>query len=515
MNQKAQPRAMRWGSKGLKGQMQVYLLLSSLLLMMFFVCSFVLYTGSREVLEKQLSRQATALAGALEIHFTTAGGDQDWSACLSVAQQAVVAAAFEEQYLLFTPENQALLCQEEQILTSSGDELGFSAGLTQALDKDTHGIIRFTQNNTKLLGCLTTVKDSGWQVLAFAPQRSVWLAAMRQGLPIWGMLLLLLVVLPLLWRHACRKWLWPLQQIKEQAVAAAAGDFSVAVETNLQGELGQFAEAIGRITQVLQQMMPQLAQNAALQSTTITTLQNKRKDFSNAVSQQKTLYDSLTHCAEALAVNFVDTGRENASVASGLQQAEEQLRESSRQLQHLWRQISLLDTTTREIQLATRSTEEVSFQTHILSILANVEAVSMEENVAGFRVIAQEIKQLAAESSLSALNAKHAVKQMGQIVEEGLRLQQLAVAAVQNIQIVVERSRQQVAGLQTSLLSGEHLTAQLTTNLALTDPVMISANAVEKELEQLCSAMAQQYAVLAVFASKWNQCTFNDTDIIL
>ncbi len=129
-----------------------------------------------------------------------------------------------------------------------------------------------------------------------------------------------------------------------------------------------------------------------------------------------------------------------------------------------------------QIQKSVKIIEEIAFQTHILSLSANVEASAMEDaDSSSFKVIAEEVRELARQSTGSASRTKELIIKASELAQQCVNLSEDAARSLvitadesNNIQDSIEQiarlSKEDARALTDLMANADHLSGKVNDN---------------------------------------------------
>ncbi|ADO76577.1 methyl-accepting chemotaxis protein [Halanaerobium praevalens] len=254
----------------------------------------------------------------------------------------------------------------------------------------------------------------------------------------------------------------PINKLVEQANKAAKGDLRNKVETKKTDELGVLIAAFNNTVETLRNLVSNINDNSEAVVTAVTDLNTVSEDTGRGAEE-------IAHSITEVAQGSEEIGREIANVkavASELDQEGGSLKENTEESLKLADQsaaaavqgqkaiqeaISQLDVVSETVNFATEAIEKlgkrseeigsmvkmiegISSQTNLLALNAAIEAARAGEKGRGFSVVAEEVRELAEESS-------EVTNQISSLIED---IQSETTATVNSMDTNIEEVNKQI-----------------------------------------------------------------------
>lgn len=252
----------------------------------------------------------------------------------------------------------------------------------------------------------------------------------------------------------------------ESAIAAVVrvtefqsqGDFSKQVETSGQGQIELLANAINATSAKVHEMVREIRQVSSTVALSSDSMQgNSRQLWEHTQSHS----DSVGQLLERVAMvrESIQSNRDSVEQATSLVDCSQQaaVRGSGIAGEAICLMEEINDKSQR-IDVITQVLDTIARQTNLLALNAAVEAARAKEHGSGFSVVANEVKQLARQSSEAATNITALVLATSQDIRSGSESVGNTGQALQDIgssisdveqatRTIVEQSRQQEQGM--------------------------------------------------------------------
>jgi len=255
---------------------------------------------------------------------------------------------------------------------------------------------------------------------------------LTQAVSLAVMLLVLLLLLFVLLRIFVHK---PLLRLSNLAAQLATLDLSVDVPpTQRHDEVGRLNQSLGRVVQVFREVLRQVQQSSMQVAGAATQLSASAKQQQMVVGTQATVSrevcysaQEISHVTDALATAMREVAQASQQTATLANRSQADLGRMEIAMQHMETASRAVSTRLTAIheqaaninQIITTITR-VADQTNLLSLNAAIESEKAGEFGRGFAVVAQEIRRLADQTAVAALDIDEMVKNMQTAVGGGV-----------------------------------------------------------------------------------------------
>lgn len=253
----------------------------------------------------------------------------------------------------------------------------------------------------------------------------------------------------------------PIQDMSTIALNIAKGDFTSRVSVNSNDTLGQLGRSFNQMIDKLKDILNDTSSLSKHVSDTGRDIYHKNVNLKDVLNQVSTSTNELATGAtqisedvvdisgslktiEHMVTTFVESTQQMSDHSektltlidkgrSAVDSQAEGMKNNIEATNHVSRTIDELAQSAAGISKITRTISEIAEQTNLLSLNASIEAARAGEHGQGFAVVAQEVRNLAEESSSSAKEVFNLVR----TIEQGI---QQAIANIQiNERVVAEQ----------------------------------------------------------------------------
>ncbi|RMF89041.1 MAG: methyl-accepting chemotaxis protein [Nitrospinota bacterium] len=234
-------------------------------------------------------------------------------------------------------------------------------------------------------------------------------------------------------------FLAPIQEAAHVLGKVATRDLAVRVRGEYRGDLAQIKAALNTAIQNLDEGMKQVAAAAEQVSSAAAQISSGSQSLAQGASEQAS---SLQEIASSLQELASMSGQNTANAQETQQLSAETLASAEKgveSMQRLSAAIAKIKASADETAKIVKTIDDIAFQTNLLALNAAVEAARAGEAGKGFAVVAEEVRNLAIRSAEAAKNTAQMIAEAIQNVEQGVMLNQEALANLTEITTRVQK----------------------------------------------------------------------------
>lgn len=288
----------------------------------------------------------------------------------------------------------------------------------------------------------------------------------------------------------------PIHEVQRVVDAMAAGDLTVKMSGNFQGEFAQLNNSLNASIQNLNSMISEIlmagnsiAAGAAEISSGNATLSNRTEAQASAIEETAASMEEMTSTVKQNADNSEEARRLSSDARSLASRGEEISTAVISSMQEITK-------SSHKISEIITVIDEIAFQTNLLALNAAVEAARAGDQGRGFAVVASEVRSLAQRSASAAKEIKDLITDSVAKVEDGSRYVNESGKALSDInesinkvtEIIAEiasAGREQAIGIEQVNTAVTQMDEGTQQNAALVDQVAAASSSMEEQATSL------------------------------
>lgn len=212
----------------------------------------------------------------------------------------------------------------------------------------------------------------------------------------------------------------------------ARGDLSEKEKHVYSGEFNEIGESLNKINRSLNQSFRQVGMNAKEVLTSADTISDVSQSLARDTAVQASAVEELTVSIRETSERSSISAETAYKVKERMEQVNQDMICSNQSINELLTAMNLIYEDSRKISGISKTIQNISFQTNLLSMNASVEAARAGEAGKGFSVIASEIRELAEHCSEAAASTSELIETTLKEIEQGMVSLKTAVAVIES-----------------------------------------------------------------------------------
>ncbi|MCI9441210.1 MAG: hypothetical protein HFH15_08270 [Ruminococcus sp.] len=257
-----------------------------------------------------------------------------------------------------------------------------------------------------------------------------------------------------------------ISELSHILASMAGGDFKVEVKGSFDGDFVVMKKSLNNIIDALNKMLIGIKRLSEEVFLTANTVSESAKLVYNDSTEQSSSLNVLSDETTAIRQNVQEVDENTRLVGEMVDTVQENMDAGDENMKNLLQAMEDINRNSIEITKINKFLEDISFQTNILSLNASIEAARAGEAGSGFAIVAEEVRNLAAQSAESSKRTSGMISDIVQSIEQGTNYAQKVAESFGDIGEVSGRISQITKKLEKSVSiqkqSLENITGQIT-----------------------------------------------------
>lgn len=233
-----------------------------------------------------------------------------------------------------------------------------------------------------------------------------------------------------------------IQSIQLCLGSLAAGDYTIDIPDDFQGDFSSIRDSLCHITDSLNQTMIRMNQSSLEVNQNSGEVSDYAKQLLDGSVNQAGLLKQLEESMASITAS-IEKNRENAlQIEHCSQNAREKTAMGDEYMQSMLDTMSQIHAAVEEISQISQLIEDISTQTNLLSLNASIEAARAGEAGKGFAVVASEIGHLSGQTTEALQQTGTIIQNSADIIQKGLVTANQTAEAFRQIQQVTDQYRE-------------------------------------------------------------------------
>lgn len=379
--------------------------------------------------------------------------------------------------LLVTGDGNIIEYQDGKGVISKANSAGLKYTLMSAISIKNAGTYEFERGDVKMVGRLELIDGTDdWMVLFMLPQSVLQGVGAADIMNIGLSFVYFTLGLSLIYVLWVRRFTRRTKIISQAAKRVIDGETDVEFTYVSQDETGMLAQAAGILVDKLGAVSYATDRYTALMIPAAKKSESEVKQLASSTADNAYSVMDIADSLRSISYNLNANAKGANHTGERAQSVLKELNDNTKRLSSMIAVAHQTKDAIAQIKKSVKIIEEIAFQTHILSLSANVEASAMEDtDSSSFKVIAEEVRELARQSTGSASQTKELIIKASELAQQCVNLSEdasrsLVIAADEsnNIQDSIEQisrlSKEDARALTDLMANADHLSGKVNDN---------------------------------------------------
>lgn len=210
-----------------------------------------------------------------------------------------------------------------------------------------------------------------------------------------------------------------INEISEILNGISNNDLNFSTNTHYKGNFMTIEKSINNILFNLNDVMGNIKQSANQVSSSSSQISEGAQDLAQGSTDQASAVEELLATITEISEQVKKNANDSVWASSKASKVGEEVKQSNIQMDKMIEAMSRIENSSKQISNIIKTIEDIAFQSNLLSLNAAIEAARAGEAGKGFSVVAEEIRNLAGNSTEAAKNITALIEDSINAVENG------------------------------------------------------------------------------------------------